>query len=79
VINCSSEEFLEINFAISIKITFGENGFPFAIVVKSASEKRTSFLDFFLAQTSVMISINIIESIFQEFQISFVGSESHQN
>jgi hypothetical protein len=26
-----------------------------------------------------MISINIIESIFQEFQISFVRSESHQN
>jgi len=77
VINCSREEFLEIDFAISIKITLFDYGFPFAIVVEGATEKTTSFLDFLLTQASIVICIDIIESIFQDLQISFLRSESN--
>jgi hypothetical protein len=49
VINSSREEFLEIDFAISIKITLFDYGFPSAIIVEGATEKTSSILDFFFA------------------------------
>ena len=68
MIDCSSEKFLEIDFAITIKITRFEHLFPFVIAItKMLSKQSTCLFDLIETQMTVFVRINLSKSLFEDF------------